>query len=194
MELTLEESAESLDLNKSFYMLDDLDVNLKENIEPSFEDAQLQMGNLSLGEQNHKTQHKNMKVTRFDPETLLLDSMDNLLQLNNCKKCKVCGKKKNVFEISNHEKKCKKQSDDIILKTDTKIAGVISCKYCGESFSKQSLLVQHIKTSKVCGNAIDGVHSRKTTCTKCCKTVVRRNFSRHLFQGHFRESSKKLKP
>ena len=81
MEFTLEEHDEVMDMNKSFYISDDLDLDLKQIAEPMFEDAQLDFKNLSLDEEStKKNSHitKGMVLPRFGPESLLGEAIDNL--------------------------------------------------------------------------------------------------------------------
>ena len=54
MEFTLEENDEVMDMNKSFYISDDLDIDLKQIQEPMFEGAQLDFKNISLDEETMK--------------------------------------------------------------------------------------------------------------------------------------------
>ena len=43
-----------MDLNKAFYITDDLDIDLKQVAEPTFEEAQLDLKNLYLDEETRK--------------------------------------------------------------------------------------------------------------------------------------------
>ena len=194
MEFTLEEHDEVMDMNKSFYISDDLDVDLKQIQEPMFEDAQLDFKNLSLDEETMKKKSyvtQGMILPKFGPTSLLGDAIDDLFDKNNYKKCKGCGKLKNMLEYRNHEKRCTRKSMDSQerrVNTD-----LFKCLHCLKSFSKKSALVLHVKTTKTCANAIDGVKTDHRPCKHCSRTFSGKNLSRHIFQGSCKGLSKVLK-
>ena len=107
---TLEENGEMMDLNKSFYILDDLDMDLKQVSEPMFEDAQLDLKKMTLEEGNSNSD--GLVIPQFGPASLLADAMDDQCDKNSFKRCMSCGKLKNMRDYRIHEKRCTWKSMD----------------------------------------------------------------------------------
>ena len=196
MELTLEENDEVMDMNKSFYMSDDLDIDLKQIQEPMFEDAQLDFKNMSLDEETMKKKSymtQGMILPKFGPATKIGDAIDDLFDKNNYKKCKGCRKLKNLLEFRNHEKRCTRKSMDAQQSRQLITTDMFKCLHCMKTFSKKSALVLHVKTTKSCGKGIDGVKMEPKPCKNCSRTFSGRNLSRHIFQGSCKGLSKVIK-
>ena len=196
MDFTLEENDEVflpnvMDLNKSFCISDDLDIDLKEVAEPMFEEAQLDFKNLSLDEETMKKKSdvsQGMILPKFGPRSLISEAIDGLFDKNNYKSCKGCGKLKNLLEFRNHEKKCRRKSMIPKRKTD-----VFKCSHCLKIFSMRSALVLHVKTTKSCGNALDGVKYDQKSCKSCPRSFSGKRLSLHIFQGSCKEQNKVIK-
>ena len=144
-DLTLEESEEMMDLNKSFYIDEELDLDLKQVSEPVFEDAQLDLKTLTLEEESST----GLVRPQFGHESLLSDVLDNQYQKKYYKRCKSCGKLKNMFSFRIHEKRCTRNVMD--FKNRQVTSDIFNCLSCEKTFTKKTGLVLHMKTTKVCG-------------------------------------------
>ena len=121
------------DLNQSFYLV--------ENIECDFEETQEYFENLRISDKK-----KNSSLT---PEKLLAEAVGRLLEERSCfKKCRGCGNLKNVFEMRNHEKRCKGRKQWLGQLTDTEMLE-FKCSSCSIMFSRRSGLRQH-RNNKLC--------------------------------------------
>ena len=149
MEFTsLEENDKVMDMNKSFYISDDLDIDLKQIQEPMFEDAQLDFKNMSLDEETMKKKSymtQGMILPKFGPATLIGDATDELFDKTNYKKCKGCGKLKSFLEFRNHERRCYRKSMDAQQSRRLITTDIFKCIHCMQTFSKKSALVLHVK-------------------------------------------------
>jgi len=183
-EFTLEESVEMTDLNKSFYIDEELDLDLKQVSEPVFEDAQLDFRNMTLEEECSSA----LVCPKFGPETLLPDVMDNQHQKKDYKRCKSCGKLKNMYNYRIHEKRCTRTFMD--SKNRQVTSDLFNCISCEKTFSKKTGLVLHIKTTKLCGKPQKNSckdrggnrsrHSFKEWNIFCKNAEYENNYSRQL--------------
>ena len=147
------------DLNQSFYLV--------ENIECDFEETQEYFENLRISDK------KNSSLT---PEKLLAEAVGRLLEERSCfKKCRGCGNLKNVFEIRNHEKRCKGRKQWLGQLRDTEMLE-FKCSSCSVIFSRRSGLRQH-RNNKLCSGGGDGAVvediyqvQRNTKARKRCQT------------------------
>ena len=200
MDFTLEENDEVMvDLNKSFYIDDELDVDLKRIEDPVFEETQLDFNNLSMQENVtvEKKSHssKGLVLPKFGDENLLGEALDDLFDKNNYKSCKGCGKLKNLLEYRTHKKRCLRMRMSFIQPDNIgKVTNLFNCIYCAKTFSKKSALVLHTKTARDCGKTIDGGDKvAKRACKHCSRTFSDKNLSRHLFHGTCKGLSKVIK-
>ena len=100
---------------------------------------------MSLDEETMKKKSymtQGMILPKFGPATLIGDAIDDLFDKTNYKKCKGCGKLKNLLEFRNHEKRCTMdaQQSRRLITTDK-----FKCIHCMKTFSKKSALVLHVK-------------------------------------------------
>ena len=127
------------DLNQSFYLV--------ENIECDFEETQEYFENLRISDKK-----KNSGLT---PEKLLSEAVGRMFEERSCfKKCRGCGNLKNVFEMRNHEKRCKGRKQWLGQLTDTEMLE-FKCSSCSVIFSRRSGLRQH-RNNKLCSGGGDG--------------------------------------
>lgn len=77
------------------------------------DEARLHLGNLSFDESRSKNKSNKTKnlltqvLPKFGPESQISAAMENLvLDKKTFKKCKSCGKLKNMLEFRNHERNC----------------------------------------------------------------------------------------
>ena len=132
------------DLNQSFYLV--------ENIECDFEETQEYFEKLRISDKKTNT--------GLSPEKLLSEAVGRMFKERSCfKKCRGCGNLKNVFEMRNHEKRCKSKKQLFGQLTDTEMLE-FKCSSCSIMFSRRSGLRQH-RNNKLCtgggGGGGDGV-------------------------------------
>ena len=129
------------DLNQSFYHFETFE-------DRDFEETQQCMENLSLSNKKKNTSNIFLRLT---PKKILTETVGQLLkERSSFKKCRVCGQLKNIFEMRNHEKRCKSRKHFLEELTDSEMFE-FKCSFCYTIFPRRSLLNQH-KSSKLCGD------------------------------------------
>ena len=129
------------DLNQSFYLLENIECE-------KFEETQEYFENLSISEKK--------KNTGLAEEKLLSEAVGRMMfKERSCfKKCRGCGNLKNVFEMRNHEKRCKRRKLMLTQLSDTEMLE-FKCGSCSIIFSRRSGLRQH-RNNKLCQGGAGG--------------------------------------
>ena len=131
------------DLNQSFYLVGNIESD-------KFEETQEYFENLRISDKQENT--------GLAEEKLLSEAVGRMMfQERSCfKKCRGCGNLKNVFEMRNHEKRCKRRKQMLSQLSDTEMLE-FKCSSCSVIFSRRSGLRQH-RNMKLCqgGAGADG--------------------------------------
>ena len=129
------------DLNQSFYLLENIECD-------QFEETQEYFENLRISDKK--------KDTGLAEEKLLSEAVGRMMfKERSCfKKCRGCGNLKNVFEMRNHEKRCKGRKQLLAQLSDTEMLE-FKCSSCSIIFSRRSGLRQH-RNNKLCGGGGQG--------------------------------------
>ena len=160
MDLSLEEFSSDVDpvvdLNKSFYFDDDLDMDLKQAEDPRMEDAHLDLRSLSLDHSSsssdsslNSTFTSNSKIftspsaTGFATEKLLSEAVDTVFSNNLMKNIRIKEKKnrKSLIPIASWRKNKTNENNETAKK---------SCQSCLKYFPKK-YLSRHLFLSS-CGS------------------------------------------
>ena len=133
------------DLNQSFYLVENIECD-------QFEETQEYFENLRISDKK--------KDTGLAEEKLLSEAVGRMMfKERSCfKKCRGCGNLKNVFEMRNHEKRCKGRKQMLAQLSDTEMLE-FKCSSCSIIFSRRSGLRQH-RNNKLCAGGGDGDGNR----------------------------------
>ena len=110
MECDLDENS-PVDLNKSFYVDSDLDLDLMQAEDPILEDTFIDMKYLSLNFKNETNEDKklsNTVIPCFSSEKLLFEASDKSYRRKSLRKAKSTGSLKGVSKINRHRKRIRK--------------------------------------------------------------------------------------
>ena len=122
------------DLNQSFHFVENIECD-------EFEETQEFFEKLRISEKKKKTD--------LAEEKLLSEAMARMLkERSGLKKCRGCGSLKNVFEMRNHEKRCRSRKQLLAQLTDTEMLE-FKCSSCSTIFSRRSGLRQH-RNERLC--------------------------------------------
>merc|ERR1712126_226384 len=167
MECDLDESS-PVDLNKSFYVDSDLDLDLMQAEDPVLEGTFIDMKSLSLNFKNETNEEKVLSKTVipcFPTEKLLFETSDKCFRRKPMRKSKSTGSLKGVSKIQRHKKRARKSLPRPKCFTKTSNAKV------GITFLYPSTL----RTTKVYG------HLLKTLKNHVCAKTVQSIFQRSIF-------------
>ena len=128
------------DLNQSFYLVENIECD-------QFEETQEYFENLRISDEK--------KNTGLAQEKLLSEAVGRMFKEQSClKKCRGCGNLKNVFEMRNHEVRCKGRKQMFAQLGDTEMLE-FKCSSCSLIFSRRSGLRQH-RNNKLCVGSVGG--------------------------------------
>ena len=172
MECELYENT-AVDLNKSFYVDNDLDLDLKQPEDSILEDTFIDMKFLSL---NYKSETKkdtmlsNTVIPFFPSEKLLFETSDKSFRKKSLRKSKSTGNLKGVSKIRSHGKRVKKSL-------------VRSKRVTSPSLQSGGLKYQLSDSMFVNKSKRTSTHNIKKSCLcqSCSKYFPKKYLSRHLF-------------
>merc|ERR1712126_128935 len=172
MECDLDESS-PVDLNKSFYVDSDLDLDLMQAEDPVLEDTFIDMKSLSLSFKNEKNEEKVLSKTVipcFPSEKLLFETSDKSFRREPMRKSKSTGSLKGVSKIQRRKKRARKslpRPKHFTKTSNSKVAMNVS-------------LSEHSKNNKGIRTFTENIE-KSCLCQNCSKYFPKKYLSRHLF-------------
>ena len=161
MDFSLEEHSEVMDLNKSFYLDPELEVDLCAAEEPDCAEAELDLRQLSLAENGSESSSQAPPPTRprpaFQQEELLRETLDTLQEAarQGYKTCRSCRQLLSLQEVRAHERRCRRGAGPGAWPGAARAplcsADQFQCLRCERRFGSKSSLVVHCKGRRSCG-------------------------------------------